>query len=158
MLDESVRIAAWGQRLTGVLIGLTLVACKFPDLAPLEEDSAFDATTIDATPSCDANSITCDDTRGTYVECSPDGTVVREIPCALGCDMVEVKCVDIAPTNDVGAHLDMARDLPESPIVAFSGMSTIHQNGTVFNGGTSVDVPQADHDGMRILIATRLVP
>ena len=89
-------------------------ACKFPFPAdvPDDADPPTDAHGTDSsTVACEADTITCDDAQGVYVECSPTGTVVRSIDCPLGCAPDEVK---------IGMPVEVVfEDLPEYTLPKF---------------------------------------
>jgi hypothetical protein len=142
---------------------LFLVGCKFPYPGDVEPDGAdFDALTAtdaspDTSPPCVADSIVCDDVNSIYVDCSSEGTVEFQMTCALGCAVGQEKCIDIDPSNDVAMYLDMARDRSDVPAVTFTNMSTINtSDGAVFDGATSITIPNAPVTGARVFMFKQL--
>jgi hypothetical protein len=112
-----------------------------------------DAMPIDAEPACVANTVVCDDATSTYTDCASDGTPNLVMHCPLGCDAAQEKCVDVAPSNDLAAYLDQARDDDAAIAVSLSGSSTINaETGEVVTGATTVSVPTAVHNGIRVLM------
>jgi len=97
---------------------------------------------------CTPNTDVCDDANAHYVECSADGHIEFEMDCPVSCASGVEKCLDVNPSNGLAAYLDSA---PEAPVVAFTGNSTINTNtGVVFIGGTSISVPTALENGIRV--------
>jgi hypothetical protein len=141
----------WAAALLGAVAG----GCQFD--RPADVLGPVDAA-IDAPEECVPGTITCDDTLSRYVECSPQGTIVREIACALGCSPDVEKCVDIDPSNFLADQLDMARDRTDVPSIEFVGNGTIDtDSGAVTNNGQAVDVPTVNGDNARVFLLKSLV-
>jgi hypothetical protein len=129
----------WSDRDVGDGLAGTCVGSEV-----MPPDGAIDG--IDAPLACVAGATTC--ASDTYVECSPQGEVLRAIHCPLGCDSGAARCVDVAPSNGLAAQLDLT---PEAPAIVFTGASTINTTtGVVFNGGTTIAVPNELVGGMRV--------
>jgi hypothetical protein len=128
-------------------VALFLAACSFDPPADVPDDDD-DTTMHDAAPpdmmpvECDADTITCDDAEGRYVECGSDGLSIRVIECPMGCATDIERCLDVDPSNGLAAYLDIARNDATVPSIEFSGSSTIDTvTGTVTNNGAAVQLP-----------------
>ncbi len=131
----------------GFGLGLALAACGYEKLADLTDDAGHTidgpATGSDAAVACTPSTTTC--TSGQYVECSPTGVPAVTLACPLGCDATQPKCRDVNPSNGVAQYLDQTRT--DSAVVAVTlgdGSTISTDTGVVFDGATSVAVPNID--------------
>ena len=69
---------------------------------------------------CSPNETAC--TNGQVATCDASGAVVQRESCPLGCFENEPRCRDIAPSNGLGAYLDM---VPNPPDLDLSGGGSI---------------------------------
>jgi hypothetical protein len=111
-------------------------------------DAPKDVTATFTAWECTPDTIVCNDGTSTYVDCSSTGTIELQMTCPLGCASGAEKCLDIDPSNGLAAQLDLA---PDGPDVAFAGTSSINTStGAVLNGPTSIVVPNATVNGIRV--------
>jgi hypothetical protein len=157
------RFAAMCARAVVPCVAVFLVACSFEPPADVPDDdddtAMHDAAPPDMMPvECEAGTITCDDAEERYVECGPDGLSVRVADCPMGCATDVEKCLDVDPSNDLGAYLDIARTDATVPSVAFTGSSTIDTvTGNVTNNGATVQLPSnLIGDDMRVFLLKEL--
>lgn len=86
---------------------------------------------------CEPNTSSC--SGDVAIECDGDG-VSQVRNCALGCDENSERCVDVAPSNDLGSYLDQAAAAPD--VVLTDGATIDTDAGTIENGdGALVEVP-----------------
>jgi hypothetical protein len=129
-----------------------LTACSMdgPHYTSDDQPDATAGEAPDAQTTCEPSTITCDNATGLYIDCSASGEVSFEMHCPLGCDSDAEKCLDVDPSNGLAVFLDMTNDAPD---VEFTGSSSIDTgNGTVINGGLSIEVPSTDFNGMRVFV------
>jgi hypothetical protein len=87
---------------------------------------------------CEANLSTCADNL--TIHCGASGRPAEIESCALGCADTGDRCVDVDPSNDLAAYLDMTDD---APVVVLTDGAVIDTDaGTIEDGnGTEIDVP-----------------
>jgi hypothetical protein len=109
-------------RFAVLALSLSLAACgtvtgSDPDAGSGPAD-ADPSSTVDADPAapdaappvCTPNTATCAD--GVLTGCDDAGQYLPAVTCALGCFTDNTRCWDVAPTDGLGAALDVAADRP----------------------------------------------
>jgi hypothetical protein len=101
----------------------------------------------DAGCSCEAGTTICEADQTVF--CTASGTVDHIQTCPLGCHSGGERCLDIQPSNDLGAYLEDAANGPEVVIEDLSGEPTVvnTSTGTITLG-----------DGTEVLVPSELVP
>jgi len=126
------------------------VACEFPRPADVTDDggapaadSAGDSSNGDGAMSnqvCTPNqALRCD--AGSLVRCKDDGTAEQSESCALGCSSTEVRCNDVAPSNNLAPQLDISSGEPDLDLGTTATINT--DDGTVVVDGRPVVVRSA---------------
>jgi hypothetical protein len=119
--------------------------------APDADPSAPDAG-IDAPPGgCEPNTSTC--ASGMETRCNGDGQLEAPVACALGCTTDGVRCLDVAPSNGLGAALDDTRT--RLPLTLTNGAIINTRDGTVVDGNGAVLTVASDPftaDGVAIRV------
>lgn len=117
----------------------TALHCSEDGFEYLTVDCGSECSTEQGGCYCEPNTSSCADNQA--VRCNADGQVEEIDTCALGCNESGLRCVDVAPSNDLGAYLDMSSD---GPVVALSNGATIDTDaGAVVDGdGTVIEVPE----------------
>jgi hypothetical protein len=124
------------------------VQCTDDDTALYCSEDGFEYLTVDCGSECspkqggcfcEPSTSTCADNQA--VHCNADGQVEEVDTCALGCNEAGLRCVDVAPSNDLAPYLDMAND---APVVALSNGATIDTDAGTFEDGNGalVEVPE----------------
>ena len=102
--------------------------------------------------------LACD--ADTLVRCT-DASIEERVECAMGCSADELRCFDLAPSNDLAAYLDQAA--AAEPLV-LSGVAEIDTDtGNVFDGNDKpvlvqsaiIDAP-SDGVPIRVVIAKQV--
>lgn len=99
---------------------------------------------------CTPDTIVCNDTTDVYTECASDGTVAFQMDCPLECATGVEKCLDVDPSNDLAAYLDMAPSGPDVDFTAGSISSINTDTGAVLRDGSSYPIPNASVSGVRV--------
>jgi hypothetical protein len=131
--------------------------CNFPRPADVGDSDAADGGTdaagssldaaadgevnVDASPTiCSANQpLRCD--SSTLVRCSGDGMGEVNEECLLGCNVSELRCNDVAPSNGLAVLLDMAASEPDLDLRTTAQIDT--DSGAVLVNGNPVAVRHA---------------
>jgi len=93
------------------------------------------------------------------VSCNADGSAEVSASCPLGCDMTNVRCNDVAPSNGLAPYLDMT---PSQPALALGTMATVNtDDGTIQVDGQPVvalsySVAQAAAPTIRVFVVKSL--
>lgn len=146
-----MKLVAWLSTCSLALLGCALPPPPDVDHDADPRDAAADAAidaSVDAGPdantACVPDSVVCEADH--YTQCSSAGVVEVEMDCPLGCDAPSSRCRDVDPSNGVAVYLDMARDGAAPDLVLQSGSTINTDTGVVFDGTTSVVVPNVDHE------------
>lgn len=146
-----MKLVAWLSTCSLALLGCALPPPTNIDHDADPRDASIDAmsdASIDAGPdantACVPDSVVCEADH--YVQCSAAGVVEVEMDCPLGCDASSSRCRDIDPSNGVELLLEQTAD-PASPDLVLQNGATINTDtGVVFDGTSSVIVPNAEHE------------
>jgi hypothetical protein len=85
---------------------------------------------------CEPNQTAC--TNGKVSTCDAAGNVVSSEACPLGCFADQPRCRELAPSNTLGAYLDM---VPSPPDLVLTNAVIETRTGLVLEGTTHVAVP-----------------
>lgn len=141
---------------------LWFVGCKFPDLPPLEDDSAVgDAAdgAVDASVDAALDAASCSQTtcsNGVLEVCGASGTVESVETCRLGC-FSSNRCNRVDPSNGLGTQVDTSAGL--SAVTIPPGATINTDNGEVRSGGQLIavateTVTQSGGPSLRVYMAS----
>lgn len=96
-----------------MFVGLAVCSCSFPRPADVADDAGvLEDGNNTPVASCVADgALRCD--RSSLVRCNSDGTAELQESCSLGCNISELRCNDVDPSNGLAPYLDMTGDAPE---------------------------------------------
>lgn len=117
--------------------------CAANQLGTVTEECEFGCTDSGCMP-CPPGGKTCREHEPEVYEvavCAEDGSVIDRRDCVLGCADAE-RCIDIAPSNDLGADLDFIdENLVDVADLTLADGYTVHSDGTITDAaGQPVEV------------------